>query len=117
MAEKAPGELIAITKAYDLVRETTRRVNGLPRTYKFVLGDRLLANAYDVLEWLVEAKYSKQKTALLDRANVTLEKMRFQYRLAHDEKLINTRQYESAVRLVDEVGRLVGGWRKSREQC
>ena len=116
MAEKAPGELIAITKAYDLVRETTRRVNGLPRAYKFVLGDRLLANAYDVLECLVEAKYARQKTALLDRANVTLEKMRFQYRLAHDEKLINTRQYESAVRLVDEVGRLVGGWRKSREQ-
>ncbi len=40
--------------------------------------------AYDVLDALIEAKYTRQKLLLLDRANLTLEKLRFQFRLAHD---------------------------------
>ncbi|MGM0488953.1 MAG: diversity-generating retroelement protein Avd [Planctomycetota bacterium] len=107
-------ELVAITKAYDLVREMTRRVGKFPRDFRFLLGDRILRNAYDVLDLLVEAKYAKGKLDLLSRANLRLEQTRFQMRLAHDEQLFSTRQYEVAARLVDEVGRLVGGWRRSR---
>jgi hypothetical protein len=109
-----PSELTAITKAYDLVREMTRRVGKFPRDFRFLLGDRILRNVYDVLDLMIEAKFSKDKLPLLSRANLRLEQIRFQVRLAHDEKLISTHQYEVAARLVDEVGRLVGGWRKSR---
>jgi hypothetical protein len=41
-------ELVAITKAYDLVREMTQRVGKFPRDFKFLLGDRILSNFYDV---------------------------------------------------------------------
>ena len=115
--EKRPGkteELVAITRAYELVREMSARVDKLPRSRKFVLGDRILGNAYEVLDLLVEAKYTRDKARLLDRANLTLERMRFQVRLCHDERHMSTRQYEVASRIIDEVGRLVGGWRKSR---
>jgi len=104
---------VAITKAYDLVREMTRRVGKFPRESRFILGDRILNNVYDVLELLIEAKYTKEKRLLLDRANLKLEQMRYQVRLAHDERWMSTHQYEVAARLVDEVGRLVGGWRKA----
>jgi hypothetical protein len=107
-------ELIAITKAYDLVREMTRRVAKLPRDHKFLLGDRILCNVYELLDLLIEAKYTKNKVPMLERANLRLEQVRFQVRLAHDEKLISTHQYEVAARLLNEVGRLVGGWRRSR---
>ncbi len=107
-------ELVAITKAYDLVREMTQRVGKFPRDFKFLLGDRMLNNVYDVLDLLVEAKYTRNKGLLLDRANLRLEQVRFQVRLAHDEKLLSAHQYEVAARLVNEVGRLVGGWRRSR---
>jgi hypothetical protein len=112
--DKQTGELIAVAKAYDLVRELTRRVGKFPRDYKFLLGDRILANVYDAMDLLVEAKYTRNKLPLLDRANLRLEQVRFQVRLAHDEKLISTHQYEVAARLVDEVGRLVGGWRRAQ---
>jgi len=106
--------MIAVTKAYDLVREMTRRVGKFPRDFKFLLGDRILGNVYGVLDLLIEAKYTKNKSSILDRANLRLEQVRFQVRLAHDERLMSTHQYEVAARLVDEVGRLVGGWRRSR---
>ena len=108
-----PEELTVITKAYDLMREMTRRVAKLPRDYKFVLGDRILSNVYELFDMLIEAKFTRDKLPLLDRANLRLERMRFQVRLAHDEKLIGPNQYEVAARLIDEVGRLVGGWRRA----
>jgi len=108
-----PEELTVITKAYDLMREMTRRVAKLPRDYKFVLGDRILSNVYELFDTLIEAKFTPDKLPLLDRANLRLERMRFQVRLAHDEKLISASQYEVAARLIDEVGRLVGGWRRA----
>ncbi len=109
---QASEELVAITKAYDLVREMTQRVGKFPRESRFILGDRMLNNVYDVLDLLVAAKYTKEKWGLLDRANLKLEQMRYQVRLAHDERWMSTHQYEVAARLIDEVGRLVGGWRK-----
>jgi hypothetical protein len=112
--DKRAEELVAITKAYDLVRELTQRVGKFPRDYRFLLGDRILTNGYEVLDLLIEAKYTRNKVPLLDRVNIRLEQIRFQVRLAHDEKLMSTHQYEAAARSVNEVGRLVGGWRRSR---
>jgi hypothetical protein len=61
----AGDELAVITKAFDLAREMTERTRKLPRDLKFVLGDRMLATAYDVLDTLVEAKYARAKRQLL----------------------------------------------------
>ena len=61
---------MVITKAYDLVRELMERVNRYPRSHKFVLGDRTLDTVYAVLDLLLEAKYTREKVALLDRANL-----------------------------------------------
>jgi len=112
-AAKAGEELTAITRAYDLVREMTRRVGKLPRDARFVLGDRILRNAYDVLDLLIAAKYRREKVNLLDEANLRLEQLRFQIRLAHDEAWMSHREFGLAAASVDEVGRLIGGWRRA----
>ena len=106
-------ELTVITKAYDLVRELTRRTAKFPRDYKFLLGDRILVAAYEMFDLLLEAKYTRDKLSRIDTANLRLERLRFQARLAHDERLLSTHQYEVVARLIDEVGRLVGGWRRA----
>ncbi len=103
-------ELLVITKMYDLVRELTMRVRKFPRDFRFVLGDRILRGAYDILDLLIEAKYDRQRHGLLTRANVRLEQVRFQVRLAFDEKLLAIGGYEQVARMQNEVGRLLGGW-------
>ena len=84
-------ELPVIAKAYELAREMTRRTRKFPRDLRFVLGDRLLTTAYDVLDALLEAKYSRAKRPLLDLANLLLERLRFQTRLCQEEALISVR--------------------------
>jgi len=105
-------ELIIISKAFDLAREMTRRTQKLPRDLKFVLGDRMLTTTYDVLDLLIEAKYSGQKRLILAKANLALERLRFQVRLCAEEKLISLKQYEFIANLVNEIGRMLGGWLK-----
>jgi hypothetical protein len=109
-------ELVVITKAFDLAREMTQRTRKLPRDLKFVLGDRMLTTTYDLLDLLIEAKYLHTKKARLQQANLLLERLRFQVRLCVEEKLISIRQYEYLIEMIDEVGRMVGGWTKSASE-
>jgi hypothetical protein len=73
----------------------------------------MLTTTYDVLDAVIEARYSRHKKDLLGRANLLLTRLRFQIRLCVEEKLLSLRQYEYLAGLVEDVGRMVGGWRKS----
>jgi hypothetical protein len=84
-----------------------------PRQHRFVLGERVERRLYELLETLVEARYTRDRRTLLRQANLSLEVLRFQLRLAHDLRCLRTASYGAGVRLVGEVGALVGGWLKA----
>ena len=65
---------------------------------------------------LIEAAYTSDRAALLRRANLGLEKLRFWVRLAKDLKLLDFKRYEHAARLIDDVGRQVGGWLRAERR-
>jgi len=88
-------------------------IERFPRSQKFLLGDRIQGVALDVLEALIEATYTRERDRHLARANIGIEKLRHLFRLASDLRHLDTRRYEHAARSLDEVGRLIGGWRKA----
>ena len=65
---------------------------------------------YDLLETLIQAKYTRNRKSLLDDANLKLEILRFQVRLANDLQCLRANGYAFAARQIDEIGKLVGGW-------
>ena len=88
-------------------------VERFPRSQKFLLGDRIQRTALDVLESLIEATYTRQRsTHHLARANLGIEKLRFLFRLAHDLRYLDHRRYEHAARGLDQTGRRIGAWSK-----
>ena len=106
-------ELVVITKAYDLVLWSCHHTGKFPRNHRFVLGERIERNLYDVLEMLIKAKYTRQRDELLRQVNLTLEILRFQMRLAKDLQCLKVESYGFAAKALDEIGRLVGGWLKT----
>ena len=78
--------------------------------HRFALGDRLISGLYDLLEGLVAARYATAKLERLEPLNARLDLLRMQIRLLHSFQLIDTRRYEHVARLVEEVGRQLGGW-------
>jgi hypothetical protein len=106
-------ELTVITKACDLILWSCHHTSRFPRNHRFVLGERLERNLYDLLETLIKARYTRQRQPVLEQANLTLEILRFQVRLAKDLGCLKTNSYGFAAKAIDEIGRLVGGWLKS----
>ena len=111
---KHEHELVVITKTYDLILWSCHHTSRFPRNHRFVLGERLERHLYDLLETLVRARYTRQRQALLEQANLTLEILRFQVRLAKDLQCLKVNSYGFASQAIDEIGRLVGGWLRSR---
>ena len=81
---KKDQELIVITKTYDLILWSCNHTSRFPRNHRFVLGERIERNLYHLLETLIQAKYTKNRQRLLEDANLSLEVLRFQMRLAKD---------------------------------
>jgi hypothetical protein len=106
------AEMILIDKMYGLVVWTSQHVVKFPRTHRFTLGGRLEDKLNTILEALIRAKYTADRLAVLNEANLELERLRFQFRLAKDLKCLPLESYGYASRTVNEVGQLVGGWIK-----
>lgn len=68
---------------------------------------------YELLEMLIRAKYMRQRQELLEEANLRLEILRFQMRLAKDLPCLKVESYGFAAKAIDEIGKLIGGWLKS----
>lgn len=70
----------ALEKWYQFVRWLMPAVEKFSRSYKFTLGERMVAGALDVLDGLIEATYSKNAHAALLLVNLRLEKLRLEDR-------------------------------------
>ena len=105
---------VIITKVYDFLLYLIPQIADLPRSQRYLLGDRLELAAFDVLELLLEACYSQPKLPLLKTANIKLEKIRYYIRLSKDLKLINLHRYEMLSKMVNEIGMQLGGWIKQQ---
>ena len=112
---KKQEELVIITKTYDLILWSCNHTSRFPRQHRFVLGERLERTLYDLLEALIQAKYRRDRKDLLDAANLKLEILRFQIRLAKDLQCLQAKSYEFASKQINEIGKLVGGWLKPRK--
>ena len=104
-----------VTKVYDLILHLVSQISKFPKSQRYLLGDRLEMATLDVLESFIEAMYRRDKTALLQRANVKLEMVRYHIRLCKDLRLIDFHRYEVLSRMVNEIGVQLGGWIKQQK--
>lgn len=107
------GAPVVVGKAYDFALWLLPKVETFPRSHRFTIGERLSAQGLDVLVLLTEAAYSSGKDDLLTQANRKINSTRLLLRLAKDLRLLSLDGYAFAAERLDEIGRMVGGWRKS----
>lgn len=104
----------AVQSCHELLLWLIPQLDKFPRVRRFTLGERIEGGLLEVLELLVEAAYQRNKEAPLRRANLRLEIVRHLWRLAHELKVTATRQYEHGARLIEDLGRQIGGWPRSQ---
>ena len=92
----------------DLLTRTGR----FPKQVRFTFTTRIDNLALDVLERIIEARYTHARAPILREANLAIDKLRVLLRLCHDHGILDARGFENVVRNLDEAGRMVGGWQK-----
>ena len=87
-----------------------------PKHVRFTIAVRIENLALDIVEDLVEARYAREKSVILERANLRLEKIRVLLRISHDRQYLSRKGYLHAMKAVSETGRMLGGWIKQQER-
>jgi 23S rRNA-intervening sequence protein len=99
-------------RTYDLLQWLIPATLKFARPHRFVMAEAVQRSAFRLQETLVEAAYAEDPQPVLRRADAALTQLRTYLRLCRDLGLLGAGQYEHVSRLVDEIGRLLGGWRK-----
>ena len=110
------SELPILQKTYDLIHWYVPILTRLPKSHKYILGDRLIADLYDLMRGLVQAKYRSEKRELLIELNINLEIIRHQNRLLHEFEMIKMERYEYSSKLINDIGTDLGGWIKQQKR-
>ena len=109
-----PDELPIFTRWMEFLEWLLPATEKFPKRVRFTFADRINNLALDIVEDLVEARYSRDKGQILKRINLRLEKLRILLRLCHRLKYLPHQGYEHAMRNLNEVGRMLGGWMKQQ---
>lgn len=84
-----------------------------PKSVRFNLCDRMTNLSLDVLELIIEAIYAKQKSHILRKVNLYMEKLRAMIQISVSRKYISVSQYEYISGKINEAGKMAGGWLRS----
>lgn len=114
---EAETELLVLQKWESFTGWFLDHTGKWPKSVRFTLTQRLQNHSLDVTEKLVIARYDRGARAReLREVNLVLERMRHLCRLARDVRAMPRKGFESAMRRIDEAGRMLHGWRKEHQR-
>jgi len=107
-------EVPIIQKIYDLYREVYLAVEKMPKKDRFSLGQKIEQINLDLIELLIGAGSNKDKKLLyLGKAAIKLDLLKMLIRLAEEVKAIPTKKYLHLQEILQEIGKMLGGWIRS----
>lgn len=101
-------------KTHDLLRWLVPMTVRFPREQRFVMAQQVQQAAFSFQRHLLSGALGDDKSRALQEADIALARLRMNLRLCHELQLLNTRQFGYVSGLVDELGRLLGGWMRKR---
>jgi hypothetical protein len=105
-------EPAVFSRWYETLRFLGEIAPRLPKVHRPTLVARLLDHALALMEVVTSLRYTKQRGPLFLDADRHLDQIRVLARLMCDLRVLSVKQYERLALGVDEVGRMLGGWRR-----
>ncbi len=107
-------ELKVISDFYDFMLWLIRHTEKFPRHHRYSLGVAMENRLQTILALLLRAKYTREKAPSLTEANLELEILRFQLRLAKDLRALPAKSHGHGAGVMQGIGSQVGGWLKAK---
>ncbi|MDP3764435.1 MAG: diversity-generating retroelement protein Avd [bacterium] len=102
-------------KTYDLYKEFYACLKGFPKQDKYSLGEKCNLILIEILGYLLEISSldKLKRVTYLERVSVKLNLFRVYVRLAKDIGVLENKKYILIQEMVNEIGRMLGGWIRS----
>lgn len=103
-----------LTKSKKAYENWFRIVGDFPKLYRYSLGSKIEDSFLDMLEYIFSSIYlpPEQKIVTLGRAIAKLNAVQFFLQIAWENKCVQSKQYALLSEQLEEVGKMLGGWRK-----
>lgn len=112
MTEKSRSQSPIFVKTYDFLLWLIPLTLKYPKSQRFLLAEKTSKLALEFYDLILEIALShSSELDIFNEADLLLNKIRLYLRLSFDLKCISINHYEFASKSVDEIGRLLGGWK------
>jgi hypothetical protein len=117
MAQKTGiDNLLIFQTVYDYMKWVIPTVERFPKSQRFNLAAHITNHSILLMDLVIEAQYSRNRLPLLEKLNTILEKLRLFIRMAKELQFLPFSKYESGTKMLVELGRMVGGWKKGGQR-
>ncbi len=105
-------------KTYDLYKTFYGYRDSVTKQDRYTIWQRCENIILDILENILLASqiYKAEKLPILEKVSLKLNFLRVFFRLMKEVKTIDGKKYIILQELVDEIGRMLGGWIKSNKE-
>lgn len=111
-------EFKMLQKTYDMIIYGNICLKQFPKSEKYALASDVKKSMYNLLRLIVETNKKYYKKTTLQQIDVELDILRTFIRLAADRNLkyLPLNKYENWAKLLNEIGKMLGGWIKSTKE-
>lgn len=108
------GDMVIFSRTFDLLTWLLPHCENFPRAQRYLVTQRLGDSILDFQEALFYANSGRgeQRLRHLREADAHLGKLRLYLRLTYQWQWFDSGQYEHVSKMIEEIGRLLGGWLK-----
>lgn len=111
------GQISALVRLKAVYQIWQTFVPHIPKIHRYTFGGKIDSLFLDTLELLFRAQYAKPETKIQYLIAITgkTDLLKFFLQIGWENKLIDERNYISLSQELQEIGRMLGGWKKGLE--
>lgn len=105
-------------KSYDLYKTFYSYRNLIPKQDRYTIWQRCESLILDILEGILSVSQIQkaEKLSTLEKTSIKINLLRVFIRLMKEVKTIDNKKYTAIETIIDEIGRMLGGWIKSTRE-
>jgi len=102
-------------KLYEFYKNLTQYLILFPKNKRYTLGQKIDNLTLEIFEYVIKAGYSAKelKLPLITKAVTLVDLLKILIRLSYDIKALDNKKYLFLQQALQEIGRMLGGWKKS----
>ena len=109
-------EFLLLQKILDMMEYAYVALRQFPKSEKYALATDIKRCMDLILGYAIEARKHYYKKTTLRDMDVEIAKLRVYIRLSYRLHFIDMQKYDNWSNMVDEIGRMLGGWLKTVNQ-